>query len=113
MVNICMVSDLSTGTQLALKIIELEYTEKDYQEFQLSIEGNDPTSIPISGTDLHESSLTIFDGLTPERVYKITGRTKCNDDWTDISGVAFITQIKPPNYMGTSKPVVRFMGGAM
>lgn len=106
-------SDHSTGTQLALKIIDLEYPEKEYTGFQVGIENISLIDIPLKGSQLPETAEIIIDNLIPETVYKIRARVRHTDTWSEVAGVAFITQVKPPNLHGGNKPVDRFVGGAM
>jgi len=113
MINICLISNYSNGTQLAFKLLDLDYPEKDYQEFQLGIKDSTLINIPINGIDLFESATIIIDNLIPETIYEIVGKVKYNNFWQNIQGCAFITQVKPPNYYGNNKPVKRFMGGAL
>ena len=113
MVNISLVSDISTGTQLAFKFVDLEYPEKEYQEFKIGIKGQGPIVVPSLGLESYESGVIILDGLIPETVYEVVGQAKCQEVWSDVRGSAFITQVKPPNFFGDSKPVDRFRGGVV
>jgi len=113
MINICSVSNQSTGTQLALKIVDLEHQEKEYQGFQIGIKDTTLIDIPIIGSDLFQSDTIIIDNLVPEKVYEIVAKVKYNNVWLDVQQCAFITQIKRPNFHGGNKPVERFVGGAI
>ena len=113
MINICLVSDSSNGAQLAFKLLDLDYPEKEYQAFELGVKGQDYTDIPVMGTDLLESGVVIIDNLIPESVYEIVGRVKYNNIWTDISQCAFITQANRHKTRGNPKPCIRFKGGAL
>jgi hypothetical protein len=113
MINICLVSDLSTGTQLALKIVDLEYPEKEYQEIKIGIKNKKLINIPILKSNKSKSDVIIIDNLTPETVYEIVAKVKYNDEWQDVQQCAFITQVKRPNYYGNNKPFERFRGGAL
>ncbi|MDP4158376.1 MAG: hypothetical protein Q8911_01245 [Bacillota bacterium] len=110
MINICLVSDLSNGTQLAFKLLDLDYPEKEYQAVEIGLKGSEFIDVPIEGLDIFESGIAVIDGLTPEKVYQVGARAKHNDAWTNVPESAFITQIKRPNIHGTEKPCERFMG---
>jgi len=113
MINIWLVNGLSTGTQLAFKIRDLEHQEKEYQGFRIGIKNDILIDIPVLGSELSESGMIIINNLTPEKVYEITAQAKYNNVWQDVQQCAFITQVKPPNAHGGDKPVSRFVGGAL
>jgi hypothetical protein len=84
----------SDSDTLAIFIKDLDFPEKQYQEIQIKLDGEDNNwlNIPIEDTDNSYSQILIIDNLEIYKRYKIHARLKINNGWYYLEPCTFVTQ---------------------
>jgi hypothetical protein len=91
MEHIITVAELCNETQLTVKITNLKFQEKDYEDFRVKINNGEWINVLIIGSEIHESFIYIFDNLIPHSTYRIDGESKINGEWGEVFGASFVT----------------------
>lgn len=91
----------STPNSLALFVKDLEHKEIEYDEIELTVNGETKT-IPKLNSQGYDSGTVSFEGLATHKGYEATGRVKFQGVWQDAHGATFVVQEEVPEYSPTN-----------
>ncbi len=87
------VTKICSGTNLVLRIVELENEEKDYEAIQIKVENGEWINVPISGIESHESATVTVNNLPTNSIQRVMAQVKLiNGVWETVQDTSFVVQ---------------------